>query len=219
MPSGATLSGTTLTWRIPTLQPGESATLTYTVTVDDDAYDVEFGNVATPGDGGECIVCTTTHITPPEPGSPDEPNLPNTGGTSLVPWVSGSGSSWPAGWRCTRRGVGGWRRRLSGSIPELARALAGSGGGVPLRRARSRLERLLLAVLRRGGGAQVVEQVLRGVRDLVHGLVERLLVRLRRLGGPGDLADVLQRGSCTSRLVAGGSKLWSWRMLRHMPRG
>ena len=91
VPSGATVSGETLTWNVPELQPGESVGLSYTVTVDDDAYDAAFGNVATPGDGGECTTCTTTHDTPPEPDNPDEPKLPNTGGTSLVPLGLGVG--------------------------------------------------------------------------------------------------------------------------------
>ena len=48
VPDGATLSGTTLTWNVPTVEPGYAAQLSYTVTVDDDAYDVSFANVATP---------------------------------------------------------------------------------------------------------------------------------------------------------------------------
>ena len=54
VPAGATLSGSTLTWAVPSIEPGFAAELSYTVTVDDDAYDVFFANVATPGDGGEC---------------------------------------------------------------------------------------------------------------------------------------------------------------------
>lgn len=91
VPAGATLNGTVLTWRVPVLEPGYGAELSYTVTVDDDAYDVEFANIATPGPGGECVSCTTTHQTPPEPDNPDEPNLPNTGGTSLLPLGLGAG--------------------------------------------------------------------------------------------------------------------------------
>ena len=64
VPGGATLSGTTLTWNVPSVQPGYAAQLSYTVTVDDDAYDVSFGNVATPGGGGRCTTCTTTHEHP-----------------------------------------------------------------------------------------------------------------------------------------------------------
>ena len=32
----------------------------------------------TPGDGGSCVVCTTTHETPPKPDTPNPP-LPQTG--------------------------------------------------------------------------------------------------------------------------------------------
>ena len=76
---------------------GRAAAASYTVTVDDDAYDVSFANVATPGNGGECTRCTTTHETPPAPDNPDNPdnpdesNLPNTGGTSLLPLGLGAG--------------------------------------------------------------------------------------------------------------------------------
>ncbi len=52
---GGTVTGTTLTWSIPTLAPGERATLTYTVTVNDDAYSQTLHNVVTPGVGGECV--------------------------------------------------------------------------------------------------------------------------------------------------------------------
>ncbi len=90
VPDGASLSGSTLTWTVPELQPGETAELSYTVTVDDDAYGVSFGNVATPGDGGECTTCTTDHSTPTEPGEPST-HLPDTGGTSLVPLGLGVG--------------------------------------------------------------------------------------------------------------------------------
>ena len=94
VPAGATLSGSTLTWAVPSIEPGFAAELSYTVTVDDDAYDVSFANVATPGNGGICTGCTTTHETPPAPDNPDNPdesNLPNTGGTSLVPLGLGAG--------------------------------------------------------------------------------------------------------------------------------
>src|SRR3954451_9456152 len=59
---------------------------------------------------------------------------------------------------------------------------------------RAALGRLLLAVLRRGGRHQVVEQVLGDVSDLVDGAVERLLVRRGRAGRRADLADELQGG-------------------------
>jgi uncharacterized repeat protein (TIGR01451 family)/LPXTG-motif cell wall-anchored protein len=66
--AGLSLSGTTLTWAIPTLQPGESASVSYTVTVDTDAFNVIIENVVVPvGAGGICVEaadCTTTHDTP-----------------------------------------------------------------------------------------------------------------------------------------------------------
>ena len=53
--------------------------------------------------------------------------------------------------------------------------------------------RLDLAVLRRRGRDEVVEEMLREVSDLVHGTVEHRLVGLRRLVHAADLAHVLQR--------------------------
>ncbi|GAA3617811.1 hypothetical protein GCM10022236_20050 [Microlunatus ginsengisoli] len=105
----AVVSGTTMTWSIPTLS--DEATLTYTVRVNDDAYGVELANVVTgsgsetcaePGDGGRAAAvqgraagvaaddeeCETHHDTPPPP---NEPNLPNTGGPGLA--VVGIGSA------------------------------------------------------------------------------------------------------------------------------
>lgn len=73
--AGGSVTGTTLTWTVPDLEPGEQATVSYTVRVNSDAYNATLRNVATPGDGGECIVCTTTHETP----SPPTPPLPQTG--------------------------------------------------------------------------------------------------------------------------------------------
>ena len=84
--TGGSVSGTTLTWAVPTLAPGEQATLDYTVQVNDDAYDVSFHNVVTPGDGGSCVVCTTTHETPPKPNGPNPP-LPQTGTNASIEGV------------------------------------------------------------------------------------------------------------------------------------
>jgi LPXTG-motif cell wall-anchored protein/uncharacterized repeat protein (TIGR01451 family) len=79
-PSGGTadLAGTTLTWHLPTIQPGGTATLTYTVTVKTGSsaattWDQVLHNQAAPGDGGTCVVsefsqdelCDTTAVTPP----------------------------------------------------------------------------------------------------------------------------------------------------------
>ena len=98
LPSGAALSGTTLTWTVPTLQPGGTARLSYTVTVAADAYDTTLTNVATPGGYGHCAgSCTTTHHTPNKPvpppptPPPPHPGLPNTGGPSLLPAGIGAG--------------------------------------------------------------------------------------------------------------------------------
>ncbi|WP_413452152.1 hypothetical protein AA0Y32_12295 [Georgenia phoenicis] len=66
--------GENLVWDIPTLTG--TATLTYRVVVDDDAWNVRLRNVVT-GEGPPppvCIECTTTHITPPR-----RPGLPTTG--------------------------------------------------------------------------------------------------------------------------------------------
>lgn len=59
----AALNGTTLEWSMDTLTT--SATVTYTVKVNADAYGVTLRNVVTPPDGSTCIGdCETTHYTP-----------------------------------------------------------------------------------------------------------------------------------------------------------
>jgi len=101
LPAGATLSGTTLTWAVPTLPPGASARLSYAVTVASDAYDATLTNVVTPGGYGHCVdSCTTTHRTPkkPVPPPPPPPPLPNTGGPSLVPAGVGVALLLAGGW-------------------------------------------------------------------------------------------------------------------------
>jgi LPXTG-motif cell wall-anchored protein len=70
----ASVDGTTLTWHLPDLAaddgaPGgaDQATLSYRVQVNVDQWDVELRNVATPGNGGDCVSetgCTTTNHTP-----------------------------------------------------------------------------------------------------------------------------------------------------------
>ena len=65
--AGGSVTGTTLTWNVPTLQPGQVATLVYTVTVNAGAYNQNLGNVVTPGPGGVCVLpanCDTVHPTP-----------------------------------------------------------------------------------------------------------------------------------------------------------
>ena len=109
VPAGATLSGTTLTWTVPTLAArGDAATLSYTVTVDTDASLATLRNVAVPGQpSGSCVAagaCETTHDTPeiagvqeevppPPPARPMpviegvDHGLPSTGGPDRV-WLA-----------------------------------------------------------------------------------------------------------------------------------
>jgi len=67
--SGLELNGTTLTWTVPTpIAPNGTRTVSYTVTVNQGAWDVDLDNLATPGPGGDCPIpaeCTTHHETPP----------------------------------------------------------------------------------------------------------------------------------------------------------
>src|SRR6476661_4986342 len=90
----------------------------------------------------------------------------------------------PAPVRATTRPLSGPSRRTS----------SGSGTRVTLLGPGSRLGGLLLAVLRRCVGRQVLQQPPGGRLDLGNRLVERLLVGLRGLGGSADLADVLEGG-------------------------
>ena len=108
VPVGATLSGTTLTWTVPTLAArGDSATLSYTVTVNTDASLETLRNVAVPDQpSGSCVevgACETTHVTPEIAGVQEEVpparpapvlrgvenGLPNTGGPDQAWLVSG----------------------------------------------------------------------------------------------------------------------------------
>lgn len=83
--------GTTLTWNVPDLEPGESAQLVYSVTLDAEAINVVL-NVATPEPPtGHCVTedgCATGHVPSPLPPVVDPPavdpphpaGLPDTGG-------------------------------------------------------------------------------------------------------------------------------------------
>ncbi|WP_144856822.1 isopeptide-forming domain-containing fimbrial protein [Marihabitans asiaticum] len=76
--SAAVRDGSTLTWTLPRLAPGESATVSYTVRVKADQWGESLRNVATAGDddGGECVEdCDTEHPTPEKP-KPEEPTPP-----------------------------------------------------------------------------------------------------------------------------------------------
>ncbi len=114
--SGLTLDGTTLTWALPTLNPGEEATTSYSVTMTIPANSGGMiVNVAAPVQPtGHCVAedaCTTTHVQNPAPLPPVTPPLtppvvlppappsqvappaalPNTGGPRLVYLPSGIG--------------------------------------------------------------------------------------------------------------------------------
>ncbi len=67
-PSGElTRIGNTLTWAIPNIEGGGTRTVSFSVSVHDDAFDVHVHNLATPtSPGGECTEnCETDHPTPP----------------------------------------------------------------------------------------------------------------------------------------------------------
>ncbi len=78
-PEGTTVAGTVLTWSVPELQPGEEASVSYTVLVgeDDTAYGVRFVNTALPGGGGTCETCTVELATIPAVVDPDHDSDPN----------------------------------------------------------------------------------------------------------------------------------------------
>ncbi len=74
LPAGLSLSGTTLTWTLPSpLAPGATTTISYTVTVNPHEWNQTLHNVATPGqNSGDCVpaegedeTCETHHVTPP----------------------------------------------------------------------------------------------------------------------------------------------------------
>ncbi|MEV7117131.1 DUF6923 family protein [Kitasatospora griseola] len=99
--NGATVSGTTLTWSGP-LAAGASVTVTYSVTVKEDAADgAKLRNLATPGEPGTCAGSCATETTisnvPPSPSpKPTKPGheherLPETGSDLTVPAAAGAG--------------------------------------------------------------------------------------------------------------------------------
>ena len=78
------LNGTNLTWSLPTLKPGESATVSYQVKVKDLTSNLSLLNVVKPlTPGGECVAnqCSTNHSS----------SLPNTGAGTLLPLAVGAG--------------------------------------------------------------------------------------------------------------------------------
>lgn len=98
-------SGTSLTWSIPTLKPGESASVSYQVKVKDFSSPIKLVNVVAPATpGGECLpnACTTNHT-----GNP--PTLPNTGASIALPLGIGLALLLAGGF-----GIGYSRRRREG---------------------------------------------------------------------------------------------------------
>ena len=64
--AGLSLSGTQLTWTIPQLDPGASASVTYTLHVFADAAAGALPNSVAPfGAGGDCLACETAHTIMP----------------------------------------------------------------------------------------------------------------------------------------------------------
>jgi large repetitive protein len=89
-PAGATISGSTLTWAVPDLPTaGATATLTYQVRLAPNARGVAVTNLATPGPGGGCTVCTTTHEVPRVAGPPSTGGLAFTG-SGVAGFVAGA---------------------------------------------------------------------------------------------------------------------------------
>lgn len=117
---------------------------------------------------------------------------------------------------CPRRG---FRRRASSrcGARRLLLVLERAQGGVAIGGAGPGLLGLLVAVLRRNGGREIVQQVSRRVGDLGDGAVEDLLIRLEGLVVPAILRTYCSAAACTSSFVAAGSKLWRVWMFRHMP--
>ncbi|QTV79201.1 DUF5979 domain-containing protein [Microbacterium sp. NIBRBAC000506063] len=65
LPDGLTRDGDVLTWAIPVMEPGDTASVSYAVTVREGFDGVTIRNGVEPGDGGECVEdCATVHHTP-----------------------------------------------------------------------------------------------------------------------------------------------------------
>ncbi|MGO1316466.1 MAG: M1 family aminopeptidase [Cellulomonadaceae bacterium] len=71
LPEGLALEGTRLVWTVPETAVQESATVTFTLTVADDASDVQLtATSAVTTLGGTCVTCTVTHTVDPQPLAP-----------------------------------------------------------------------------------------------------------------------------------------------------
>ncbi|WP_312347904.1 DUF5979 domain-containing protein [Actinomyces sp.] len=81
------LEGETLTWSVPDVGVGDTASVSYRVRVDAKAAGVTLRNVATPASpGGVCVLeaCATTHEVPKVPVTPVTPVTPGTPGRGLA---------------------------------------------------------------------------------------------------------------------------------------
>src|SRR5262249_53513437 len=101
----------------------------------------------------------------------------------------------------------------------LARLSAASclGGAEAVRRALARLRRLDLAIARRSGGHEGVEQFVRRLRHLVHRAVESGLVCLGRSRESAQLADELQGGRADFFIRGGGFEVVRRRIVSTHP--
>jgi uncharacterized repeat protein (TIGR01451 family) len=59
--------GSTVTWALPTLAPGESTSVSYTVTIAADSAGQDLINVVTPGNGGDCELPQVDRVSQPVP--------------------------------------------------------------------------------------------------------------------------------------------------------
>ncbi|QAY64085.1 DUF11 domain-containing protein [Xylanimonas allomyrinae] len=104
LPAGVTRSpdGATLVWDAGVVAPGESVSVSYTATVNDDADGARLRNVvAVASPGGRCVpvegqdaACTTTHVAPPLPAPPAAPTDPPAKVVThhVVRWLPRTGS-------------------------------------------------------------------------------------------------------------------------------
>ena len=97
-------------------------------------------------------------------------------------------------------------------------AATARSGGVALGGAGPGLGRLDLAVLGRRVGRQRGQQALRDLGDLVHGAWKASSLALEGLVDPLILRTYWSAAASISSWLAGGSKLWSVLMFRHMHR-
>ena len=93
LPAGLTRSGTTLTWVVPTIPVAGSVSVSFRVTVHQDASNVTVRNLATVASpNGQCTSCVTHHNVvpkpvPPPPAPPTAPSAMATTGVPVAPYL------------------------------------------------------------------------------------------------------------------------------------